>query len=71
MPTGKPYKSNEADRLKLTHGLEFGLSLMFIAEAMSIAVNTLKKHCNCSPWGNDAPLGMGSSGGQVILGQPH
>ena len=26
---------------------------------------------NCSPWGNDAPLGMGSSGGQVILGQPH
>ena len=44
MPTGKPYKPNEADRLKLTHGLEFGLSLMFIAEAMGLAVNTLKKH---------------------------
>jgi hypothetical protein len=43
MPTGKPYKPNEADRLKLTHGFEFGLSLMFIAEAMGLAVNTLKK----------------------------
>jgi hypothetical protein len=44
MPTGKPYKPNEADRLKLAHGFEFGLSLMFIAEAMGLAVNTLKKH---------------------------
>lgn len=25
---------------------------------------------NCSPWGNDATLGTGSSGGQVILKQP-
>jgi hypothetical protein len=44
MPTGKPYKPNEADRLNLSHGFEFGLSLMFIAEAMGLAVNTLKKH---------------------------
>jgi hypothetical protein len=42
VPTGKPYKPNEADRLKLTLGLEFGLTLKFIAQNMGLSVNTLK-----------------------------
>jgi hypothetical protein len=42
MPTGKPYQPNEADRLKLTHGLEFGLTLKFISQNMGLSVNTLK-----------------------------
>jgi hypothetical protein len=44
MPTGNPYKPNEADRLMLIHGFEFGLSLMAIAGTMCLALNTLKKH---------------------------
>jgi hypothetical protein len=42
MPTGIPYKPNDADRLKLTHGLEFGLTLKFIAQNMGLSVNPLK-----------------------------
>jgi hypothetical protein len=44
MPTGKHYKPNDGDHLMLVHGIEFGLSLMFIAETIGLAPNTLKRH---------------------------
>jgi hypothetical protein len=44
MPTGIRYQANEDDRLRLIHGLQFGLTVKFIAQNMGLSINTLKAH---------------------------
>lgn len=44
MPTGIRYQANDDDRLRLIHGLQFGLTVKFIAQNMGLSINTLKAH---------------------------
>ena len=48
----------------------YGLFYNYVGWRGMLWVGILPALGNCSPWGNDATLGTGSSGGQMILVQP-